>query len=303
MPKTVIISIGHGKNTWEDKKSKGVIMNGVVFMEHTFNAIVGMKVKTILEAHGVNVVLVQQPNAQDVPLSTRTSKAKQIKPDLYWSIHANAGSNQGMAAFHWSTDPKAEKAAVLYAKFAKEAGLTLYSDGSYPSVANTWNDFHELRVNKNNGIVAVLTENGFMTHPEDFKRIFLNKDDFHNVISRVNAKAILAYLGITFKEEKPTEIKKEEKDLNEVETTNLIKKVLAEEAKKRQELNVSEWAEKEWKEAISSGYVDGENPRDYVTKETAVVMDRRVINNIKKYVADPLEKRIKELEDKLKGAE
>ena len=78
----VAISYGHGKNTWEDKHSKGVVVNGKVYEEHTHNYQVGTRVKAHLERHGVKVLEVQPPNGKDVDLKTRTDKANAWGADL-----------------------------------------------------------------------------------------------------------------------------------------------------------------------------------------------------------------------------
>ncbi|WP_409297772.1 N-acetylmuramoyl-L-alanine amidase family protein [Peribacillus sp. SCS-26] len=197
MPK-VALSYGHGANTYEDVRSKFVIVGGKVYEEHTFNATVGEKVRAILERHGVDVLVVQPPMGKDVPLQVRTDKADKWKADLYWSIHANAASPsaRGLCAFYWKTSPDGKRAADLYAKFAKEYGFPLYSGGTYPSQRGDWTNFHELR---ETDMPAVITENGFMTNPDDFELIFKNKDGFYDSLSLIHAKAILAYLGIAYK--------------------------------------------------------------------------------------------------------
>lgn len=205
----VALSYGHGSNTWEDKHSKGVVVGGKVYEEHTHNYQVGTRVKAHLERHGVQVLEVQPPNGLDVPLQTRTDKANAWKADIYWSIHANAAtpSAKGFCGFYWKGSATGLKLAQSYAKYCKEAGLKPYSDDyMYPSERGTWSDFHELR---ETAMPALLTENGFMTNPQDFELIFLNEGNHWDKLAAVHAKAILAYFGITYKdvpkpEPKPT---------------------------------------------------------------------------------------------------
>lgn len=208
----VALSYGHGHNTFEDKRSKFVIVNGKVYEEHTFNAQVGERVKNHLRAHGVDVLVVQPPMGADVPLRTRTNKAEAFKADLYWSIHANGGASsaRGMCAFYWKGNRTGQKIAEKYGALCKADGLPLYSGGDYPSEKGTWSDFHELRETT---MTAILTENGFMTNPEDFKLIFLNEQNFYNRIAKIHAQVILWHFGISFKEEKadapaPVNVKK-----------------------------------------------------------------------------------------------
>lgn len=203
----VALSYGHGSNTFDEKGSKGVYKNGKAYEEHTFNATVGEKVRKILQAHGVSVLVLQPAFGRDVSLSARTSKANAWGADIYWSIHANAGTSsaRGLAGFYWSTSSQSKKLAQLYAKYCKAENFPVYSgDYMYPSQRGTWSDFHELR---ESAMPALLTENGFMTNAEDFKLIFLNAGDFHNRLARAHAKAILEYFGIKYDSGKAGESK------------------------------------------------------------------------------------------------
>lgn len=203
----VALSYGHGCNTYEDKKSKGVVVDGRVYEEHTHNFEVGVRVKRILQAHGVHVLEVQPPNGKDVPLDTRTNTANAAKVDLYYSIHANAAgaTARGWCGFYWGTSAEGKRIAEIYAKHFKALGLPLYSgDGIHPCQRGDWTNFHELR---ETNAVALLTENGFMTNSEDFKYIFLNKDGSWDKQSYAHAKTILEYFGIKYDAIKSGEVK------------------------------------------------------------------------------------------------
>lgn len=228
MSKKVALSYGHGSNTYEDKHSKFVVVNGKVHEEHTHNAQVGLVVKRHLLRHGVQVLEVQPANGLDVPLATRTNQANEWKADLYWSIHANAASPsaRGWCAFYWKGSVLGEKIAKLYAKYVKELGLPLYSnDGIYPSERGTWSDFHELR---ETDMIAVLTENGFMTNLEDFKYIFENKDGYYEKMGKAHAKAILEYFSIPYKEEVVVQAKPVSSEIYKVQVGAFSKKENAE---------------------------------------------------------------------------
>ena len=176
MAKKVAISYGHGENTFPETGSKGVIVGGKRYAEHTHNAEVGKRVTAILRTHGLDVLELQPAFGKDVPLKTRTDKANSWGADLYYSIHANAASPaaRGWCGFYWGTSTEGKRIAQLYAAEMKALGLPMYSqDGIYPSASGTWSDFHELR---ETSMVALLTENGFMTNAQDFEYIFKNRD-------------------------------------------------------------------------------------------------------------------------------
>ncbi|MEP9408584.1 N-acetylmuramoyl-L-alanine amidase [Peribacillus frigoritolerans] len=201
------LSYGHGSDTFKVKGSKGIKVNGKAYEEHTHNAQVGVKVKKIVEAHGVKVLEVQPPFGKDVPLSTRTNKANNWDADLYYSIHSNAADpkTRGYAAFYWSKSAAGKRIAEDYAKYAKEEGFPLYHNGVYPSVQGTWNDFHELRETK---MPAILTENGFMTNKDDFKMIFQDENILDKE-AKVHAKTILEFFKIKYDPTKAGEKKPE----------------------------------------------------------------------------------------------
>jgi N-acetylmuramoyl-L-alanine amidase len=208
MAKKLVLSYGHGSDTWKVKGSKGIAVNGKSFEEHTHNAQVGVKVKKIVEAHGVKVLEVQPPFGKDVSLTTRTNNANNWGADLYYSIHSNASGDKdvkGYAAFYWSKSTAGKKIAEIYAKHAKAEGFPLYHKGVYPSILGTWNDFHELRETK---MPAILTENGFMTNKDDFKRIFQDENALDKE-AKVHAKTILEYFKIPYDPTKAGEKKPE----------------------------------------------------------------------------------------------
>jgi len=196
--KKVAISYGHGKNTFEDQRSKFVIIDGKVYEEHTFNAKLGVIVKERLEDHGIAVLEVQPANGLDVALRSRTDRANTWGADLYWSIHANAATPtvKGVAGFYWSTSKESKKVADIFAKHLKAGKFDLYGGGAMPSVKGTWSDFHECR---ETNMPALLTENGFMTNAEDFKRIFKNEGEYYQRLAEVHVKTICEYLGVTYK--------------------------------------------------------------------------------------------------------
>jgi N-acetylmuramoyl-L-alanine amidase len=199
MPK-VAISYGHGVNTFPDTGSKGVIVDGVRYAEHTHNAEVGSRITTILRRHGVDVLELQPAFGQDVPLKTRTDKANAWGADLYYSVHGNASSPaaRGWAAFYWGTSTEGKRIAQIYAAKMAALGLPLYSgDGIHPCQEGDWTNFHELR---ESNMPALLTENGFMTNSEDFKHIFLNIDGSWDKQAIAHAKTILEYFNMTYKE-------------------------------------------------------------------------------------------------------
>lgn len=196
MPK-VGIDIGHGSNTYPP--SKGVKVGGELYAEHTFNASVAIELEKLLKVNGVDVYMAQKPFAQDVNLNNRTDAYEKQKVDMIYSIHANAGASsaKGVGVFYWHKNNKGKKLADLIMEEVRKEKLDVWGPGSRPSKVGDWTNFHMLRV-PNKNIPAILGEFGFMTNPEDFKKIFQNKK-YIQQIAKISAKAICRYFGITYK--------------------------------------------------------------------------------------------------------
>ena len=197
MGKLVALDGGHGSDTREKKHAKYVYRNGKYYEEHDANSDVIIRVRKILEAHGVEVWYPQQPYSPEVELIDRTNKANYtIKPDLYWSIHFNAGTKdvKGVCAFYWHTAGTAKKLAEEFARNARAAGIATHGNGTHESKPNSWTNLHIVRETH---MTAVLTENGFQTNSEEFEKIHGKyKDQYRQLVAEVNAKTILSYFGI-----------------------------------------------------------------------------------------------------------
>ena len=214
MTKLIAIDIGHGSDTYKRTGGKGVVHNGKVYEEHTFNSATAIELDKVLKYNGFKTVMYQQPYSKEIGLTQRTNYYNKIKVDLVWSIHANAGSHKanGACSFYWHTSEDGKKLAYLFAEEMNKAGYNTHGNGIHASERGSWTNMHICR---ETNMVAMLTENGFMTNPEEFKEIFLDPN-YSKAMARVHAKAICRYYGVMFKDTKPiptpqpkTEIKKQ----------------------------------------------------------------------------------------------
>jgi N-acetylmuramoyl-L-alanine amidase len=194
------LDIGHGADRFEKDGGKGVIVGGKVYEEHDFNSRLGEKIEAELKRHGVTVHKIQEPFSNDVPLEIRTDFYNRRGVDLVWSIHANASSDKnvsGLCCFYWHDHAKSKKAAELFIEEVKAAGLDTHGNGLHASTddpPSSWTNLHICRETK---MTAVLTENGFMTNSEDFKRIFLDPS-YADKLAIIHTKAILRYFGMGY---------------------------------------------------------------------------------------------------------
>lgn len=200
MSKKVVIDPGHGVETAGKCSPDGK------YHEHEFNLDVAQRLKAILTRHGVTAGLTRTTKA-DVTLAKRVEIANAIDDlDLFVSIHSNAsgdGSNwtdpDGFGIYTSSEGDTAGRniaAKAIIAK-AKEAGITIWGDGL----------FHDssLYVLRKTVAPAVLIEHGFHTNKAETE--LLKSSAYRDKLAVVDAKGILEYLGIPFKEEPAESVK------------------------------------------------------------------------------------------------
>lgn len=187
------LDIGHGENTWEEKYSKGLVVNGVAYEEHHFNAKLGIALEKELVRQGFKVVKGQEPNQRDIPLKQRTDFYNRRNVDAVVSLHANYNSNpaiRGVCVFGWHNhEPSQELQTLLIDEF-KKSGLPTHGSGDHDSERGSWT---ELAITRDTKMTAVLIENGFMGNPEDFKRIFLDTDNYVQQLVPAYAKALCRF--------------------------------------------------------------------------------------------------------------
>lgn len=192
MPK-VGLDIGHGRNTYPPNK-------GVPSMpEFEFNNAVAKVAKPLLESYGIEVVMAQPFDANDVPLRTRSNLYNSENVDIVMSIHADANPNssaRGFWPFHWHTSSNGRRLATIWADELKSTQMRFRSiQASRP---NHWTNFHILR---ETNMPAVLMEHGFMTNPSDLK--LLKSDRYRREAGEALARTAARYFGIDVDKAQP----------------------------------------------------------------------------------------------------
>ncbi len=247
--KKVAIDIGHGSDTYERTGGKGVEHNGVVYEEHTVNSKVAERLRTKLEDVGIEVIYGQEPNCAEVPLRERTDYYNEENVDLVYSIHMNGGQPEanGSCSFYWHSSEEAERIARLFAEEVSKAGYQTHGDGTHAAKVGSWTNMHICRETK---MVALLTENGFMTNDEDFERIF-KSDKYLEDCAEIGFRTILRYFGISIPKPKP-----EKGDRYEKADGSLARA---------------------WSKAHSLGLTDGSNPGGVLSRAQGAAMLVRAI--------------------------
>ena len=191
--KKVVLDPGHGIET------AGKCSPDKTYYEHEFNLDMAKRIKAILERHGVEVTLTRT-DEHDVTLANRVAIANKVRPNLFVSIHSNASGDgeswtnpNGYGIYTSSAGGSANrnKAANSILARVKAADIPLWGGGLH----------HEgFYVVKNTIDPAVLIEHGF--HTNKAETALLKTSAYRDKLAEADAKGILDYMGIEWKNEK-----------------------------------------------------------------------------------------------------
>ena len=230
---TVCLDPGHGPGN----------VNGSpdgTYKEWEFTWDIAQRVKPLLEAQGVGVVLTK--TADNYPsLTERAETSNKAQPDCFVSIPTNAAGEGGWSSasgleIYTSAGPMTAQRNVLASGLVNAfhaAGVTLRSEPikheMYTVLAKT-------------DAPACLIEYGFHTNKADVE--YLKDTKYRDKLAEATAKGICTYLNVNWKKDEP----------------------------------VSDWEQERdeaWQAAKEAGILDGTRPEDSVTRqELAVVLDR-----------------------------
>lgn len=185
--KKVILDAGHGFNT-SGKRSPASM--GTVVREWTLNNAVCNYIQEILKNYNVTVVRVDDTTGKtDVPLSTRVAKTNAQNPNLFVSIHHNAGGGTGVETYWHTYGSVADKkvAQIIQSNLVKRTGMRNrgVKQASFAVL------------NCKSSIPAVLVEGGFYDNHADFDYITTIKGQ--KAYAQAVADSIIQYLGLTKK--------------------------------------------------------------------------------------------------------
>lgn len=175
----VFLSAGHGGS---DPGATAYSMK-----EKDINLQTMLACKEILEKHGVAVVCSRTTDEND-PVADEVKEANASGADYAFSIHANAGGGDGFEVFYYSTNEKGKRLAELAEKHVKKIGQN--SRG-----VKTGNHLYFIRKTT---MPAVLVESFFVDN--DLDNNIGDTIEEQKAFGVAYAKAILEFLGITYKE-------------------------------------------------------------------------------------------------------
>jgi N-acetylmuramoyl-L-alanine amidase len=188
MPKTICIDPGHGGF------DSGAVGNGM--QEKDITLAIGLQLKAILEAAGIDVVMTRTEdvapgggNTQQAELEARCRIANDANVDLFISIHVNDGGGHGAEAYIYGNDSTGHAlAAAIVEQFAPVMG----------NHGEPIKDGSGLWVIGHTNAPAILVEVGFIDSGDAVKI----KDHLHDFAVWM-AKPLIPFLGGTAKEMPP----------------------------------------------------------------------------------------------------
>jgi N-acetylmuramoyl-L-alanine amidase len=174
----VFLSAGHGGY------DPGAVANGLY--EKTINLNALLACHDELTRHGVTVVCSRKTDTDD-PVPQEVKEANSSGADIAVSFHANAGGGDGFEAFYHSKNASGKKLASLCEKYVRALGQN----------SRGLKSGDNLYFIKNTNMTSVLVESFFVDNSTD-KRIGDTTAE-QKAFGVAYAKAVLEYLGITYK--------------------------------------------------------------------------------------------------------
>lgn len=180
--KVLVLDAGHSLVTAGKRTMNG--SRGVIH-EWTMNDSVCRKVAAILKDYNVDIYRTDDTSGKtDISLSERTRRCNNYNPDLFISIHHNAGGGTGTEVyFHTRGTAEDKKVATLLAPIlASKCGMR-----------NRGVKYKELGV-LNCRPTAILVEGGFMDTVSDYE--IITSDNGQQKYAEAVAEMVIGYLGL-----------------------------------------------------------------------------------------------------------
>lgn len=244
----IVLDAGHGLYT------RGKEIPDGSMKEWQFNSRVVEIIIGLLKAYkDVEALRVDDPTGKtDTPLAARTNQANSFKADAYYSIHANAfgsggfNSAKGIETFTFPNPSAQAKrlATLVNDSLVKVTGL-----------ANRGVKSANFAVLRDTKMTAILVECGFMTNKEEAE--LLKSEAYRQKCAKAIVQAMVIFHSLVpiKKEETPVPVQKQE---------------------------VSATHKDAWERATKLGFINGENPKNPITREQQATVIMRMFDYFNK---------------------
>lgn len=195
----VCIDAGHAESTAGKRSFDGSLR------EYEFNRSVALWLKYHLERHGVKTIYSCDVNTtKDISLTERCRVANNAKADLFISIHANAygttwNNANGWEIYHHENSANGKRLAEAIRKAGVPTTKNNVRTLRFLDLTDRGVKTNTFTVLTNTNMPAVLIEHGFYTNKTECEK--LKSLEFRKKCAIADAKGILNYLGVAWKEE------------------------------------------------------------------------------------------------------
>lgn len=184
----VVLDPGHG---FDDAGATGL---GEAVYESDINILIAYQVKTALEQQGVTVYMTRYAN-DDINLEGRKIVARNLKADLFVSIHANGSTDKtriGTSAYYYKPFSMSLASDIYYEL------LAVYRNNLYASQPELYEDiagdvrYYPFSVTRLDECPSALVEVGYLTN--DAECYMLTRTENQQLIGQAIARGIISNL-------------------------------------------------------------------------------------------------------------
>ncbi|RKQ88633.1 N-acetylmuramoyl-L-alanine amidase family protein [Brockia lithotrophica] len=189
----IVLDPGHGG------MDPGAVGNGLVEKEVTL--VLARLVREALQRYESVEILLTREDDVTVSLAERVRMANEVAADVFLSLHVNAFSDprpRGFESYIHSSLADTGRTAQIRAAIHQRTAETFLRFGS-PDRGPKKADFTVLRETR---MPAVLTENGFLSNPEDAR--LLKDDRFLRAVADAHARGVAEAFGLTARTKAPS---------------------------------------------------------------------------------------------------
>lgn len=187
MSKKVVIDCGHGGSGSTPGKRSSVNKVGRMVYEWDMNNAVGLKIQALLRNYDVEVYRTDDTTGKtDISLNGRVAKTNAYNPDVFVSIHHNAGGGTGTETYYHTQGSAKDKqlASIIQNKMT-----------SHVKLRNRGVKHERFAVlGCKSSIPAVLVEGGFYDTKSDFD--YLMSDAGQQAYAEAVVEGIVEFLGL-----------------------------------------------------------------------------------------------------------
>ncbi len=180
---TIMVDPGHGGS---DSGAQGPL--GVNNSEKVINLNTAMKLQLALEKLGANVLMTRTDD-KDISLGERLAASRNVKPDMFISIHANSMAENVDIS-------KVDGFSVFYReKFAQSLSETVFNH-TISTLHRNSKGIHQKNfyVTRGTWTPSILIESGFVPNPNEFE--WLIDENEQALLADSMAEAIVRYFSI-----------------------------------------------------------------------------------------------------------